>query len=225
MNYFFKQIFSVPPSILSTEPESEMSVVVHNKTVLTCRAEGNPAPSYEWLQQLPSGQVLRRSHTAELVIEDVGYRDQGEYTCMARNSVGGERREVQGELVRLEVAGEPQVDKEGGEVVGVTGQDVTLEGEFCSDPMPVRNTWEWGGVVLPAGSEIDGRYRAELVSHPVREDCYISRLMVRGVNIGDARTYKLNVENKHGIDSAIVSLHTEGLFLINCYQILDSQSN
>jgi len=197
------------PIILRTEPLSEKSVMVHNKTVLTCTAEGNPEPKYEWLQQLPSGQVRKRSYSTNLVIEDVSYKDQGEYMCMASNLIGGERRQVQSEVVRLEVAGVPQVVNEGGKVTGVTGQDVQLEGQFCSDPMPVRNTWEWGGVVLPAGSEIDGRYKAELIAHPTMEDCYISRLVVRGVNIGDARTYTLSVENIHGRDSIPVALRTE----------------
>ena len=193
------------------DPVSEKSVMVHNQTVLTCKADGNPAPSYEWLQQLPSGQVRKRSRMADLVIEDVGYEDQGEYSCMASNSVGGERRQVQSDVVRLEVAGVPQVVKEVGEVVGVTGRDVRLEGQFCSDPMPVRNTWEWGGVVLPAGSEIDGRYKAELVSHPHKEDCYISRLIMRRVEMGDGRTYTLNVENMHGRDTVPVLLSIEGI--------------
>ena len=192
------------------DPVSEKSVMVHNQTVLTCKADGNPAPSYEWLQQLPSGQVRKRSRMADMVIEDVGYEDQGEYSCMASNSIGGERREVQSDVVRLEVAGVPQVVKEVGEVIGVNGRDVRLEGEFCSDPMPVRNTWEWGGVVLPAGSEVDGRYKAELVSHPHMEDCYISRLTVRNVGQEDSRRYTLNIENKHGRDMVPVLLSIKG---------------
>ena len=198
------------PTILSTDPVSEKSVMVHNKTVLTCKAEGNPEVSYEWLQQLSSGQVRKRSHTADLVIEDVGYEDQGEYICMATNSIGGEKREVQSDVVRLEVAGEPQVVKEVGEVMGIHGRDVRLEGEFCSDPVPVKNTWEWGGVVLPAGSEVDGRYKAELVPHPHMEDCYISRLTVRRVGLEDSRSYTLNVENKHGRDMVPVLLTIKG---------------
>ena len=188
------------------------SVMVHNKTVLSCTAEGNPEPEYEWLQQLSSGQVRKRSYTADLVIEDVGYEDQGEYTCMASNSIGRERRQVQSDVVRLEVAGVPQVVKEGGEVTGVIGRDVRLEGQFCSDPMPLRNTWEWDGVVLPAGSEIDGRYKAELVAHPDMEDCYISRLVVREVTMRDGRTYTLSVENIHGRDSIPVLLQTKGRY-------------
>ena len=37
---------------------SGATVGAHNRTVLTCQAEGNPAPKYQWLQKLPSQQVL-----------------------------------------------------------------------------------------------------------------------------------------------------------------------
>ena len=67
-----------------------------------------------------------------------------------------------------------------------------------------------GGVVLPSGSETDGRYSTELVSHPDMVGCYTSRLVVRGLEFGDGRTYSLNVENKHGMDSLSNLLHTEG---------------
>jgi len=195
------------PFNLRTDPLLEASVLVNNKTVLSCKAEANPEPTYEWLQQLASGQVRRRSKTAHLLIEDVRYEDQGEYSCMASNSIGGEMRQVQSEVVRLDVAGVPLVVKDLGEVVGVNGRDVILEGEFCSDPGPVKNTWEWGGVVLPAGSEVDGRYKAELVPHPHIEDCYISRLTVRKAGKEDSRRYTLSVENKHGRDMVPVMLN------------------
>ena len=68
--------------------------------------------------------------------------------------------------MRLEVAGAPLVSRTIQEVVAVSGRDVSLEAEFCSDPVPLRNTWQWGSVVLPAGSELGGKYRAELVEHP-----------------------------------------------------------
>jgi len=197
------------PIILSTDPAIEKSVVVHNKTVLSCKAEGNPEPVYEWLQQLHNGQVRKRSYTSDLAIEDVGYEDQGEYSCMASNSIGGERRQVQSEVVRLEVAGVPQVVKSVREVDGITGRDVRIEGHFCSDPMPVLNTWQWDGVVLPAGSEIDGRYKAELEPHPHMADCYISRLIVRRLEMRDGRTYTLNVENKHGRDTVPMMLNIQ----------------
>ena len=195
------------PEIVTTDPSDVVTVMVHNQTILTCNAEGNPVVSYTWLHQLPGGQVRKRSRIPDLVIEDVGYHDQGEYTCMATNSIG---ESVQSKPVRLEVEGKPEVVKEVGEVLGIHGRDVSLEGEFCSDPMPVSSTWEWEGVVLPAGSEVDGRYKAEMVTHPDMEDCYISRLTVRRVGLEDGRKYLLNVENKHGSDKVHVLLNIQG---------------
>ena len=78
--------------------------------------------------------------------------------------VGGEKRTVRSAVVRLEVAGAPLVSRSVQEVVAVSGRDVSLEAEFCSDPGPLRNTWQWGSIVLPAGSELGGKYRAELVN-------------------------------------------------------------
>ena len=205
-------IFLVGPIAVNTEPIDKMSVNVNSKTILNCSSEANPKPDYQWLQKLSSGQVRRRGSEASLVIGDTGYADQGEYTCVASNTIGGKQKKVQSEVVTVQVKGVPQVKVEDGDVVGITGSEVTLEKEFCSDPVPLRNTWEWDGVVLPSGSEIEGRYRAELMSHPEKEDCYISRLVVRGVKMGDGRTYILNVENKHGRDTARVELKTEGTF-------------
>lgn len=85
-----------------------------------------------------------------------------------------------------------------------------LEAEFCSDPLPLTNTWQWGGTVLPAGSELDSKYKAELLTHPHMENCYISRLTVRGVGLRDSRPYTLLVENKHGRDTVPVLLNIRG---------------
>jgi len=197
------------PIITSTQPLDKVSVMVHNRTVLTCTAEGNPAPKYQWIQTLSSTAERKRSYTAELVIEDVGYEDQGEYKCVAINVIGGERREEKSEAVKVEVTGVPQVVKQVGEVVGIHGSDVRLEAEFCSDPMPIENTWEWGGVVLPSGSEVDGRYKAELLSHPHMEDCYISRLTVRRAGKEDSMRYIVRVENEHGQDTVPVLLNVK----------------
>ncbi len=79
---------------------------------------------------------------------------------------GGEKRVARSGVVRLEVAGAPMVSRSVQDVVAVSGRDVSLEAEFCSDPEPLRNTWQWGSIVLPTGNELGGKYRAELVQHP-----------------------------------------------------------
>ena len=43
------------------------------------------------------------------------------------------------------------------EVSGVMGQDVKIEAEFCSDPGPIRNTWNWDDIVLPSGNQYEGK--------------------------------------------------------------------
>ena len=122
--------------------------------------------------------VKKRSMEKDLVISEVTYGDQGEYVCEAVNIIGGERRVVRSEVVRVEVEGVPLVTRMINEVVAVSGRDVRLEAEFCSDPLPLRNTWEWEDVSLPAGTEIlrsGTTYKAELTEHPTIKDCYISR--------------------------------------------------
>ena len=47
--------FSDAPKILRITGGG--TVGVHNKTIMTCSAEGNPLPKYQWLQKMPSQQV------------------------------------------------------------------------------------------------------------------------------------------------------------------------
>lgn len=49
-----------------------------------------------------------------------------------------------------------------------------------------------------------------MVEHPQREDCYIARLLVRGVSPKDSRRYFLDVENVHGTDRYAVALTVKG---------------
>ena len=86
-----------------------------------------PSPGYEWLQELPGGEVRRRSNTATLEIEDAWYADQGLYRCVqctvysavrnrfvlyrcvASNNIGNNRREAQSEAITLDISGPPQI--------------------------------------------------------------------------------------------------------------------
>ena len=95
-------IFLVGPIAVNTKPIDKMSVNVNSKTILNCSSEANPKPDYQWLQKLSSGQVRRRGSEASLVIGDTGYADQGEYTCVASNTIGGKQKKVQSEVVTRE---------------------------------------------------------------------------------------------------------------------------
>ena len=53
-----RQLFiSDPPKILRVTPTGGATIGVHNRSILTCSAEGNPLPKYQWLQKLPTQQV------------------------------------------------------------------------------------------------------------------------------------------------------------------------
>ena len=192
---------------MTTEPVSEMRVKAGSKVDITCTAEGNPQPRYEWIQR-GTDKISDYQH---LVIEKVGYSQQGEYICTAINTIGGKDRSVRSEVVRLDVTGVPQVLTRSGDMIGVVGEDVSIEGVYCSDPAPIRTTWEWDGTVLPTGSDISGRFRAESVPHPSMEECYISSLVVSEVEKEDAMTYSLHVENSFGQDQVLLALHVEGI--------------
>ena len=97
--------FSDPPKILRVTPGGGATIGVHNQSILTCSAEGNPLPKYLWLQKLPSNQVLKRGYEDKLVIEDTTYDHQGEYVCEAVNVIGDQKKVVQSEPIRMEVRG------------------------------------------------------------------------------------------------------------------------
>ena len=39
----------------------------------------------------------------------------------------------------------------GKEVEAISGRDVRLEMEVCSDPIPSKTTWDWGSLRVEAG--------------------------------------------------------------------------
>ena len=103
---FMVSLLSDGPENLLTSPLTEEKVIVHNKTILNCTANAVPAPAYEWLQEIPGSQeVRRRSNTGVLEIDDVWYADQGKYRCVAYNNIGNYKRELQSEPVILDVTG------------------------------------------------------------------------------------------------------------------------
>ncbi len=77
LNYFFLLLFFPDaPSILSVGPSSQVRATVGDRVELTCDAEGNPSPRYQWLQKLPSQTVLIRGKERVLAIQSASYDDQ-----------------------------------------------------------------------------------------------------------------------------------------------------
>jgi len=191
------------PSIVSLGPSKYVSANVHNKTTLTCLAEGNPAPRYQWLQKLPTHEVLVRGYSQHLQIENVTYDHQGEFVCKAVNVINGEQRSVQSDPIIVEVTGAPQVTQFAAikEVIVGNGEDAVLEVRFCADPLP-EQLWHLGetgdNMILAAGS----RHKRFVVNtvRKLKEDCYISTLRILDVEQADTTVYQLRLTNSHGTD-------------------------
>ncbi len=86
-------------------PIGGATVFVHNRTILTCAAEGNPPPKYQWLQKLPTQQVLKRGYEDKLVLDDTTYDHQGDFVCEAVNVIAGNKKLVQSDPIHIEVRG------------------------------------------------------------------------------------------------------------------------
>ena len=54
------------------------------------------------------------------------------------------------------------------------------------------------------------RYRAELEPHPRMDRCYISKLRVDNVKMGDSRQYVVRAENDRGMDMVTIQLVVQG---------------
>ena len=192
---------------------------MNRRAVLTCEAEGNPPPRYQWLQQLPTHEVLIRGYEKQLVIRNATYDYQGEFVCKATNTINNEERSVQSDGIFVEVSGAPQVMKHmitQHEVRVQTGEDAVLEVLFCSDPKP-NQTWHLGdmgkgtgnSIILAAGTG-HSRFVAETAKKADREDCYVSSLRINGAHATDSHMYMLRISNKHGSDLHRVNLIVRG---------------
>lgn len=88
-------------------PDRLTTAVLFSSTTFECIAEGNPQPTYQWLQRIPSpsNRIVERGREAKLHISNVTYDYQGEYVCKVTNIIGGAERTIQSEAIALQVVG------------------------------------------------------------------------------------------------------------------------
>lgn len=194
-------------------PSVNIEAVIEERLVLTCSAAGSPQPNYQWLQQLPTGEVLVRGYEPSLVIESVNYEHQGEFVCKANNVVGGEKREIQSEPIDVTVRGKPKISGYNvkSELVVKTGEDASIGVEFCANPRP-KQSWNIGPVGADGNSlELTsrtrhGRFVVDHLQETGVRDCYVASLRILGVHPSDSRSYPLVLTNDHGHDEFSVKL-------------------
>ncbi|CAG0881330.1 unnamed protein product [Darwinula stevensoni] len=197
------------PVIKRYGPSSrKVSAALGNETILTCEAESNPPPSYQWLQKpYENAQVAYiRGRNATLRLTNLSYEHQGLYACSVANVIKGRERKIQSEAIALHVRGAPQFLPSREAVVTVArGEDAELSLTFCADPEPRSMSWEWGSLALEMGSW-RGKYHTQLLPDR-RQGCHEAKLTIKEVEMVDARKYTFLVKNEHGEDSSFLELH------------------
>lgn len=88
-------------------PDRLVVASLYNRTVLQCQAEGNPPPTFQWLQKTTTAEetVYVRGAEHMLVIHNVTYEYQGKYFCKATNFISGTERTTQSDQIDLSVMG------------------------------------------------------------------------------------------------------------------------
>ena len=105
---------------------------------LVCYADGNPPPSYMWLQKLTSGKNVMRGYTSELQIKSVHYKHMGKLFCQATNMINRVKKYAQSDAIHLIVTGPPlfENDQIPMEIVAKAGEEIQIKVPFCSNSLP-----------------------------------------------------------------------------------------
>ncbi|KAK1155520.1 hemicentin-1-like [Acipenser oxyrinchus oxyrinchus] len=121
----FRLTVHAPPSIRGDGERTEVSVVQGNPTVLSCEAEGMPAPSITWLKEgwpiVSSARVSYGDGGRALLLGAVRDDDAGLYTCRASNSAGSSERSYS-----LRVLVPPQIEGDESGEPGVGSREVKV---------------------------------------------------------------------------------------------------
>ena len=191
--------------VVAVRPGGALRGQLGGQVELECEGEGSPAPALSW-QQTSARGVASRGQGSRLSLSDLQYEDQGEYSCLAENSLGQERSPP----VSLEVEGPPRVALGGnGGVQILEGGDAVLEVEWCAAPFP-RQVWLLTGgggeeLSLAAGTS-HGQYRAEVARPAHLSNCYVSALHILGADSLATRQLRLRLENEHGTEEHVAQL-------------------
>ena len=215
---------------MSLEPSGKVSSQIGNRVSLSCLADANPQPAYQWVQRL-NDQVIIRGNARVLQLDNIIfevriqlylglylynlsiYQDDGEYICTAHNLIRGQEKITQSAPVHLTVTGPPRLYLDPKTRFETSaGSDTNMEVKVCGEPKP-EVQWKVEQLVLTAGTG-HGRFKAHnLYSLTSHHNCYISRLTVTEVSAEDNRVFQVQVENALGSETHSLELRVHGINL------------
>ncbi|XP_057318391.1 kin of IRRE-like protein 2 isoform X1 [Microplitis mediator] len=203
-----------PPKIDSVGPDRLSTALLYSGASFECNADAMPPADYRWEQVFTDGRPPAECGKGQrLILTNVTYQQQGQYICLASNTINGKVREVKSIPVSLEVVGAPRVVKplstEKYIVSTTEGSPARLEIRLCSNPKPRLVAWEWGSTRLHAGEVLESRYRALDLEPLPSEDCFIATLELTSTVKEDQRLYYVIVENDRGSDRRTLMLRVD----------------
>uniref|UniRef100_A0A8C6YM76 Hemicentin 1 n=1 Tax=Nothoprocta perdicaria TaxID=30464 RepID=A0A8C6YM76_NOTPE len=174
----------VPPRIRSTEVE--YTVTEDSQAVLSCVADGIPAPTINWTKDhtLLTDTVgkYRALPGGDLILDNVVPEDSGHYTCIASNTAGEDTH-----TVTLMVHVLPAFTELPGDIALTKGEQLRLTCKATGIPVP-KITWTFNNNIIPAQyDDINGH----------------SDLVIERVTKDDSGTYVCTAENTVGSVKAI----------------------
>ncbi|XP_034935070.1 kin of IRRE-like protein 2 [Chelonus insularis] len=204
------------PKIDSVGPDRLSTALLYSGASFECNADAMPPADYQWQQIFNDNRPpIDYGKGQRLILTNVTYEQQGQYICIASNTINGKTRQVKSTPVTLEVVGAPKIIKPLNNEKYVISTTETsparLEIRLCSNPKPRLVAWEWGNSIrLHAGEVLESRYRAlDLEPLPTLEDCFIAILELTSTVKEDQRLYYVIVENDRGSDRRALMLRVD----------------
>ncbi|KAM7044385.1 neural cell adhesion molecule L1 isoform 2-T3 [Molossus nigricans] len=173
-----------PSLLFPTNASSHLVALQGQPLVLECIAEGFPTPTIKWLRPsgpMPADRVTYENHNKTLYLTDVVEEDDGEYRCLAENSLGSDRHAY---YVTVEAA--PYwLHKPQSRLYG-PGETARLDCQVQGRPEP-EVTWRINGIPMEELAK-DQKYR---IQH--------GALILSNVQPSDTMVTQCEARNRHGV--------------------------
>uniref|UniRef100_G1RTH9 L1 cell adhesion molecule n=1 Tax=Nomascus leucogenys TaxID=61853 RepID=G1RTH9_NOMLE len=173
-----------PRLLFPTNSSSHLVALQGQPLVLECIAEGFPTPTIKWLRPsgpMPADRVTYQNHNKTLQLLQVGEEDDGEYRCLAENSLGSARHAY---YVTVEAAPywlhKPQSHLYG------PGETARLDCQVQGRPQP-EVTWRINGIPVEELAK-DQKYRIQR-----------GALILSNAQPSDTMVTQCEARNRHGL--------------------------
>ncbi|XP_058390961.1 neural cell adhesion molecule L1 isoform X5 [Diceros bicornis minor] len=173
-----------PRLLFPTNSSSHLVALQGQPLILECIAEGFPTPTIKWLRPsgpMPADRVTYQNHNKTLQLLNVGEEDDGEYRCLAENSLGSDRHAY---YVTVEAA--PYwLQKPQSHLYG-PGETARLDCQVQGRPQP-EITWRINGIPVEELDK-DQKYRIQR-----------GALILSNVQPSDTMVTQCEARNRHGL--------------------------